>query len=134
MNNLDFTFEESPLDLFPDIHSGSTLSAARFLTAAEEMPEDAVEEMLLELENRDIMLDISDLPKVAVAGEAALRLRREAELVKSNTLLTALEENDPLRLYLEELSSIPVCGDGQALALQCAAGNVAAQERLLNVS
>jgi len=134
MSNLDFTFEESLLDLFPEACDGGSLSAARFLAMTEEMPEEAVEELLQELENRGILLDISDLPKGSASGEAALRLRREAELVKNNVLLSALEENDPLRLYLEELSSIPACGDEQTLALQCAAGNTAAQERLLNVS
>ena len=133
MNNLEFTFEESVLDLFPESRTGGFVSAARFLAVMEERSEEAVEDALLELENSGIVLDISDLPKTSGTGEAALRLRREAELVKNNALLTALEENDPLRLYLEELASIPACGDAQLLAQECAAGK-AVQEQLLNVS
>ena len=123
MNNLEFTFEESVLDLFPESRTGGFVSAARFLAVMEERSEEAVEDALLELENSGIVLDISDLPKTS----------GEAELVKNNALLTALEENDPLRLYLEELASIPACGDAQLLAQECAAGK-AVQEQLLNVS
>ena len=132
MSNLEFTFEESVLDLFPEAPMSGFVSAVRFLAVMEEQSEEAVEDALLELENSDIVLDISDLPKTSGIGEAAVRLRREAELVKNNTLLTALEENDPLRLYLEELASIPACGDAQLLAQEYAAGK-AAQEQLLNV-
>lgn len=134
MNDLEFTFEESVLDLFPESCSGGMISAARFLTAMKEKSEEAVEDALLELERSGILLDISDLPKATGTGEAAVRLRREAELVKNNCLLTALEENDPLRLYLEELASIPACGDVAVLAEDCAAGKVKAQEQLLNVT
>ncbi|MBR4289443.1 MAG: sigma-70 family RNA polymerase sigma factor [Oscillospiraceae bacterium] len=135
MNDLEFTFEENPWELFlSSCEKGGMVSAARFLTMMEEESEDAVEEALLELESRSLMLDISDLPKASGNGEAALRLRREAELVKKGTLLPALEENDPLRLYLEELSAIPACGDPAVLAMECAEGNVRAQEQLLNVS
>jgi len=135
MNNLEFTFEESPWELFlASCRTGGMVSAARFLTMMEEESEEAVEDALMELENRDLMLDISDLPKAAGTGEAAVRLRREAELTKNGTLLTALEENDPLRLYLEELAAIPACGDSAVLALECAVGKTAAQEMLLNVS
>ena len=134
MNDLEFTFEESVLDLFPEVCPGGFLSAARFLAVMEEKPEEAVEDALLELENSDMMLDISDLPTVTGTGEAAVRLRREAELVKRNDLMGALEESDPLRLYLEELAAIPACGDAQVLAMECAEGKTAARERLLNVS
>jgi len=135
MSNLDFTFEETALDIFlASCPNGSTVSAAQFLAMVEEEPEDAVEDVLLELENRGVVLDISDLPNLPATGEAAVRLRREAELVKKGVLLTALEENDPLRLYLEELAAIAACGDVAVLAQECAAGKVAAQEQLLNLS
>ena len=135
MNELNFVFEESRRDLFLEtLEDGQIVSAASFLTMMEEESEDSVEDALLEMESRGILLDISTLPKTLGVGEAALRLRREAELVKNNTLLSALEENDPLKLYLEELSSIPVCGDPAVLAMDVAAGKVAAQEKLLNVS
>ena len=133
MNDLEFTFDEGAA-FFADVPDGTAVSAARFLTMMEGETEEAVEEALLEMENRGIVLDISDLPKPTGTGEAAVRLRREAELVKNGTLMTALEGNDPLRLYLEEVASIPVCGDVAVLAMDAAAGKQKAQEKLLNLS
>ena len=135
MSDLEFTFEDSPLDMaLVAAQKNGKLSATSFLTMMEGVSEDALEEALLELESRGIMLDISDLPKAAGTGEAAVRLRREEQLVKEEQFWTALEENDPLRLYLEEVASIPACGDVAVLALGCAKGNTAAQEKLLNAS
>ena len=133
MNNLNITFEENAA-FFGDVPDGALISATHFLTMMEGETEDAVEEALQEMEVRDLMLDISDLPKAAGTGEAALRLRREAELVKNGTLMQALEENDPLRLYLEEVAAIPACGDVAVLAMEAAAGKQRAQEQLLNIS
>ena len=131
----DFVFEESLWELtLSKLQRGGVFSAVRFLTLMEGEEEAAVEDALLDLEQRMISLDISDLPKAAGTGEAAVRLRREEQLVKDGTLMAALEENDPLRLYLEELASIPVCGDVHVLAEQCAEGKSSAQERLLNLS
>jgi len=130
----EFVFEESLWELtFSKLRNGSQLSAMRFLTLMEGEDEPAVEEALMDLEQKEITLDISDLPRAAGTGEAAVRLRREEQLVKNGTLLTALEENDPLRLYLEELASIPVCGDMQILAAECMEGKAGARERLLNL-
>lgn len=133
MNDLEFTFEETPWESV-SLQSGGKLSAAHFLTLMEGETEEALEQALLELEERDILLDISDLPKAAGTGEAAVRLRREEQLVQQPHFWTALDENDPLRLYLEELAAMPVCGDAQILAMECAEGKEAAQEKLLNLS
>ena len=134
MNDLDFTFDETPWDaMIRNLKSGEMLSAVRFLTVMEDETEDNIEDALAELQRLRVGLDISDLPK-SVAGEAALRLRREADLVKQNMLPAALEENDPLRLYLEELAAIPACGDPAVLAIECAGGKKSAREQLLNVS
>ena len=132
MSNLEFTFEDST-DFFADVPDGASVSAARFLTLMEGETEETMEEALQEMENRGIVLDISDLSKASGTGEAAVRLRREAELVKNGTLMQALEENEPLRLYLEEVASIPSCGDVAVLAADAAAGKQYAQERLLNL-
>lgn len=135
MSDLEFTFEESPWELtLASVQRGGKLSAAHFLTLMEGETEEALEDALMELDRRGIMLDISDLPKAAGTGEAAVRLRREAQLVKQERFWTVLEGNDPLRLYLEELASIPVCGDVQLLAEECAAGSTSAPEKLLNLS
>ena len=101
MNTLDFSFEQSPWEALLDtLRPGDAVDAVNFLTMMEGESEETLEDALLELESRRIMLDISDLPKTAYTGEAAVRLRREEQLVKQPNFWTALEETDPLRLYL----------------------------------
>ena len=135
MIELDFSFEESLWEAtLASAMRTKQISAARFLAMMEGESEDAVEEALLDLEQNRITLDLSDLPKAVAAGEAAVRLRREEQLVAQNMLMSALEENDPLRLYLEELAAIPVCGDVALLAQACLEGKRGAQEQLLNLS
>jgi len=131
----EFIFEESPWELtLNSLKRSGSISAVRFLTLMEGETEETVEDALQELEARKIRLDISDLPRAPGTGEAALRLRREEQLVQQGTLLTALDENDPLRLYLEELAAIPACGDPHVLAQECLEEKPGAQERLLNAS
>jgi RNA polymerase primary sigma factor len=64
----------------------------------------------------------------------SLRLRREAELVEKGTLLTDLEADDPLRLYLEEIAGIPAAGDPVLLAQRSVEGDAGARNMLVNVS
>lgn len=135
MTRIEFDFEETVWDLTRNsLKNGGNFSAGRFLTLMEGESEDAVMDALQDLQDRRIRLDISDLPKFSADGEAALRLRREQQLVQQGTLLQALEENDPLRLYLEELAGIPACGDEAVLAQDCAAGKESVREQLLNLS
>lgn len=130
-----FTFEESPWELFAGkLKRGDRISAVRFLTLLEGERDEAVESAFQTLEELSVTLDISDLPKASGTGEAALRLRREEELVSNGTLFTALDENDPLRLYLDELAAIPACGDVAILARECAEGNDHARTMLVNLS
>ena len=134
MNEFDFSFDETPWELtLAGLRRGDKLSAVRFLTLMEGEDEQAVEDALLDLEDLHVALDISDLPKAAYTGEAAVRLRREEQLANQEQFWTALKENDPLRLYLEELAAIPVCGDAAILAAECAAGKQSAQEQLQQV-
>ena len=131
MNDLNFTFDQTPWELtLEQLRWGDTLSAVRFLTLVEQEEEDAVMDALSDLDTMGITLDISDLPKAAGTGEAALRLRREEELAKQGGYLGALERNDPLRLYLEELEELPKVEDPQALAEKALAGNDRAGEEL----
>ena len=125
MNQWDITFEASPWEQVLDtLRPGTQLSADRFLTMMEPETEDTVEDALEQLEQKDILLDISDLPKLTDGGETAVRLRREAQLVKENKLPQGLEENDPLRLYLQELAAIPVQGDLGLLSQELAENTV----------
>lgn len=111
----------------------TTASAARLLTETDGMDDDALEEIFRALEEESIPIDLSDLPRSGASGEAARRLREEEQLVRKGDLLTGLEENDPLRLYLQELASIPVCGDAEVLALELLEGKDVAN-RLVNLS
>ena len=136
MNTFDmFTFDCSPWELaWEALLPGGEMTAGHFLALLEGEPEETVEDAFQTLEELKIMLDLSDLPKAPGTGEAALRLRQEEQLAASGDLLAGLEENDPLRLYLEELASIPTCGDPSVLAMEAVDGYEAARERLENAS
>ena len=130
----EFTFETPAWELtLENVPAGSTLSAAQFLTLMEGEEETTVEDALQLLEKRNILLDVSYLPKAGAMGEAALRLRREEQLVESGTLLESLEETDPLRLYLEELAQIPLCGDIRLLSEQLLKGDKSVAQQLTDM-
>ena len=130
----DFVFEATPWELaLEEMHIGDTLSAARFLTLLEGESEETVEEAFEDLADAHVTLDIAELPKTLGAGETAVRLRREAELVKTGLDPAVLEPGDPLRLYLEEVAATPVCGDELLLAADAANGNDRVMERLTNL-
>ena len=121
MNTMDFTFEQTPWEAFLEQKGqGGSVSAMELIALLSQEEDEAVEDAFQDLLQANITLDISDLPRGTANGEAALRLRREEDLVKQGALLRSLEENDPLRLYLEELASIPVCGDVAVLAMELA--------------
>ena len=105
------------------IEKGGSFSAVQFLTLTEGEEEWSVEDALRYLQERDILLDVSDLPKAHGVGEAAVRLRREEQLAHSGKLLESLEETDPLRLYLEELAQVPACGDMELLSQRLLEGD-----------
>ncbi len=105
---MEFTFEQTPWELTVSaLKPGDSLSAARCLALLEDDSQEDAEDALLILEERGITLDISDLPIDGGSGEAAVRLRQEQQLARSGNLPAGLEENDPLRLYLEELAAMP---------------------------
>ena len=120
---IDFTFEKAPWEVaLEQLKPGDSIPSLRFLALMEEETEEVVEEVLLQLELRSIRLDISDLPKAGHAGEAALRLQMEDRLPKEGDIRHLLEENDPLRLYLEEVAATPAAGDPQLMAERFAGG------------
>ena len=134
MNDL-FSFDASPWEMALErLRPGDHMTAGHFLALLEGEEEAAVEDAFLDLQERRITLDIDALPRDFGSGETAVRLRQEEQLIAKNALPAGLEENDPLRLYLEELSSIPACGDPQVLAMDAASGSESAQTMLVNLS
>lgn len=132
---MDFVFESSPWEqALDDLQSGDTISALSLLTLLEEADEDTALEALDALEQRGITLSIDDLPNLPAGGNMALRLRQEAQLVESGKLPGGLEENDPLRLYLEELAATPAAGDMNLLAQQYLDGDERASQKLVTLS
>ena len=114
---MEFSFEQSQWELYLNsIPENGSITAMQMLTILEDENEEAVEDAFQAILEAGITISTADLPHNEAGGEAALRLRREAELVKKGDLLRSLDENDPLRLYLEELAAIPVCGDPAVLA------------------
>ncbi len=111
----------------------SVFSASQLLTVMEGASESDIDEALAILGDRNITLDMQDFPVVPVSDTLALRLRQEQQLTQSDALLTGLEENDPLRLYLEELAGLPAAGDPQLLAVNLQEGDPSAAERLTDL-
>ena len=134
MNNLDFSFEQTPWEAFLMTKGmGDTVSAGNLLAMLEGEEEQAVEDALADLETACMILDISDLPKTGGTGEAAVRLRREMQLAKTGLDIRQLDENDPLRLYLEEISQMTGTGEETQLAQRCAKGDENAMMELTNL-
>ncbi len=134
MNELEISFESSPWEAYLLTKKrGDLVSAANLLALLEDEDPSAVEQALLDMEEAGLQLDVSDLPKTGGAGEAAARLGLEIKLAKSGLDPKQLPENDPLRLYLEELAATPAAGDESQLARRAAAGDETARARLTNL-
>ena len=134
MNELDFTFEQSPWELLlENLRSGSTISAVRLLNALEGEDEEALEDALQELQQRHIALDVSQLNVEALSGSGKVRLEWERKLLAEGKLMQELEKDDPLWIYLDEISRIPAAGDPVLLAQLAAQGDETAQANLVNV-
>ena len=118
---IKLAFSGGPVDKLlqdaPDVVSGATL-----LTLTDGVTDDCMDELFGLMRDTNTLIDVSDLPGGSF-GEAARRLREEEQLIRKGALLTGLEENDPLRLYLEELAGIPAAGDLNVLAMELAEAN-----------
>ncbi len=131
---MEFTFAQSPWEQAIDaLQSGDSISGAQCFALLEDVSEADAENALLDLEKKGVALDISDLPNDNGSGEAAVRLRLEQKLVESGQLLNSLDENDPLKLYLEEIAAIPTA-NVEALAERYAKGNAVTEQELVNGS
>lgn len=123
MNHLEFTFEASPWEqTLAQIVPGGQLDGVQFLTMMESESEEDLEAALALLDEKDILLNVDNLSPFAASADAAVRLRLEKELAAKNALPQGLEENDPLRLYLDEIAALPACGDPEVLAQEYRAG------------
>ena len=132
---MEFTFEKSPWEqALEALRPGDSIASVRFLALTEGEDEDGLDEAFQALEDGQIALNIADLPMTQATGEAAVRLRQEQQLVQQGNLLQALEETDPLRLYLEEIAGIPAAGDIRVLAENYLAGDESAVQMLTNLS
>lgn len=132
---MEFTFEQSPWEqALEALQPGAEMNILTLLSLLEEEDEDAAQEALDAMEEKGVALSVRDLPNLPTGGNMALRLRQEAQLVESGKLLTGLEENDPLRLYLEELAATPAAGDIDLLALQYLEGDEDAAQKLVTLS
>ena len=131
MIDMDISFGDSPWEAWMDRKRyGDSLSAAQLLTFLEEETEEGVEEAFAALEDRGLKLDVTTLPSRQFVGQAALRLRQEEQMAKENMALQDLGPNDPLRLYLEEIASLPPAEETEELLRQAANGDEKAQEIL----
>lgn len=131
MIDMDISFGDSPWEAWMDRKRyGDSLSAAQLLTFLEEETEEGVEDAFAALEDRGLKLDITTLPSRQFVGQAALRLRQEEQMAKENMALQDLGPNDPLRLYLEEIASLPPAEETEELLRQVANGDEKAQEIL----
>ena len=129
----DFGTENAPEAVLGELTFGQTLSGAELLARTDDLSDEALEEIFEYLDEDGITIDLSDLPRNFGSGEEARRLREEEQLAREGRLLTALEENDPLRLYLEELAGVPAAGDIEVLAMELREGKDV-REQLVNLS
>lgn len=124
MMELDFSFEKSPAEVYLDTkRPGETVSAAGLIALLEEESEDLADEVLNSLDDRGLILSISELPKASGTGAAALRLRQEEQLVQKGLPSSELDENDPLHLFLEEMELARVSEDEECLLARASAND-----------
>ena len=129
---MEFIFEEKAWELkLRALKSGSQVDAAELLALIPD--EEEALEALEALEARHIGLDVTGILPEPGTGDLALRLKREKDLADRGLLPEALEESDPLGVYLREVAGLPAAGDPQVLAMDFAAGDESAGERLVNL-
>jgi|GEM_PF-314679 len=128
MNDL-FSFGDSPLELLErSAKPGQRLSAAELLSCLEGESEWELADAIDRLTKKGVHLVLDELPVYTADTQTAVRLRMEQQLVQGGQLMQKLESTDPLRLYLEDLAQIPVCGDLPALEQSLRQANACGDE------
>lgn len=130
----DFLFEQTPWEtyLFSQ-QNGSCVSASNLFAMLEEADEETIDDAFAIMAEKSLSLDLRSLPRAASVGPSALRLAEEIAFVQNGWNTRILDETDPLRLYLEDLASIPAYGDENVLAADVSAGDEAAASELMNL-
>ena len=129
MNDL-FSFGDSPLELLErSVKPGQQLSAAELLSCLEGESEWELADAIDRLTQKGVHLVLDELPVYTADTQTAVRLRMEQQLVQGGQLMQKLESTDPLRLYLEDLAQIPVCGDLPALEQSLRQANACGDEQ-----
>ena len=132
---MEFTFEDSLWEqALNALSQGGAMSAAQFLALMEGESEEALEDAFTLLQSKQATLDLASLPAFAAQGQAAVRLRQEQQIAQKQDMAAGLDENDPLRVYLEELAGLPVAGDIRVLAEQHLEGDENATRKLADLS
>ena len=85
--------------------------------------EETLESALQVLDEKNILLTVDGLGDFSPSADVAVRLKLEKDLVAKNALPGGLEENDPLRLYLEEIAALPAFGDPNVLIREYQTGS-----------
>ena len=108
---IDIQFEQSPWEAYLNsCKNGASISAWNLISMLEDEDDEAVEDAFRTIQEKRLNLDITALPRTIAAGQAAQRLKQEKEYVQKGLNPSDMEENDPLRLYLEEIAGIPAYG------------------------
>ncbi len=132
MTDLEYTFEESELWVFlRGLKRGQTLQAEALLGLAGNAGREELEDALTQLTQQHISLDVRMLR--FEGGTGAARLKMEENLALQQDMTCGLEENDPLRLYLEEIAATPAAGDADLLAAEFLSGREDAATILTNL-
>ena len=130
--DLEFAFEENVLQAFlHTLKPCTTVQAETLLGLADQVGREELEDVLISLTQQHIALDVDKLRLEGGAG--AVRLKMEENLAKQQDMSCGLEENDPLRLYLEEIAATPAAGDVNLLAENLLAGREEAALMLTNL-
>lgn len=131
MNEFVFDREFSPWEMaLSKLKPGMTLSGARFVALMEQDNTVEPELAAMDLEQRGIMLDVLDLPKVSGSSKTDSRLALEGKLYREGTLEDNLEGNDPLKLTLAQIHSACPLENEDELIREAASGNEMAMEKL----
>ena len=126
----EFVFSDDGLE---SICCQGSISAARLLEYLEFSDDMAAEETLDTLCYKKITLDISDIPSFSLSGSSALRLKQESQFTTVDKITAGLDENDPLCLYLQELSATPAAGDVEQYAQRYLSGEHHLAESIVNL-